>query len=68
MVPPPLLAACAPRRLFLTYFNVFLRRDAWRVLTVVELYFNLDISDKPTAAAWLSRNRPQALATAPSRR
>jgi hypothetical protein len=44
----PLLAAYAPRRLFQTYFNLFLRRHARRVLTVVSPYLSLDISaDKP---------------------
>ncbi|KAF8654866.1 hypothetical protein HU200_061445 [Digitaria exilis] len=37
-----LLAAYAPRRLFQTYFNLFLRR---RVLNVVDPYATIDISD-----------------------
>jgi hypothetical protein len=53
----PLLAAYAPRRLFLTYFNLFLRRHARRVLTVVDPYVSLDISEKPAAPAWCLRNR-----------
>ncbi|KAG0536267.1 hypothetical protein BDA96_03G049600 [Sorghum bicolor] len=54
----PLLAAYAPRRLFLTYFNVFLRRHARRVLTVVDPYVNLDISEKPAAYPWSLRKQP----------
>ncbi|GJN37312.1 hypothetical protein PR202_gb26250 [Eleusine coracana subsp. coracana] len=45
----PLLAAYAPRRLFLTYFNLFLRRHARRLLTVVDPYLTLDISEKPSS-------------------
>ncbi|CAD6240032.1 unnamed protein product [Miscanthus lutarioriparius] len=48
----------APRRLFLTYFSVFLRRHARRVLTVVDPYVSLDISEKPAAPAWSLRNQP----------
>ncbi|KAL6626855.1 hypothetical protein ACP70R_030581 [Stipagrostis hirtigluma subsp. patula] len=48
----PLLAAYAPRRLFLTYFNLFLRRSARRLLAVVDPYVSLDISEKPSAEGW----------------
>ncbi|KAG8052009.1 hypothetical protein GUJ93_ZPchr0001g32366 [Zizania palustris] len=45
----PLLAAYAPRRLFLTYFNLFLRRRARRLLAVVDPYVTVDISEPGTS-------------------
>ncbi|KAF0916924.1 hypothetical protein E2562_015098 [Oryza meyeriana var. granulata] len=41
----PLLAAYAPRRLFKTYFDLFLRRHARRLLAVVDPYVTVDISE-----------------------
>ncbi|KAL6598650.1 hypothetical protein ACP70R_046349 [Stipagrostis hirtigluma subsp. patula] len=48
----PLLAAYAPRRLFQTYFNLFLRRHARRVLAVVDPYVSVDIWECPAAARY----------------
>ncbi|KAL6598434.1 hypothetical protein ACP70R_046133 [Stipagrostis hirtigluma subsp. patula] len=41
----PLLAAYAPRRLFQTYFNLFLRRRARRLLNFIDPYVTVDISE-----------------------
>uniref|UniRef100_A0A0E0E8C5 AAA+ ATPase domain-containing protein n=1 Tax=Oryza meridionalis TaxID=40149 RepID=A0A0E0E8C5_9ORYZ len=54
----PLLAAYAPRRLLLTYFNLFLRRRARRLLNAVDPYITVDISECPTAARYYSRYDP----------
>ncbi|CAN6203300.1 unnamed protein product [Urochloa humidicola] len=43
----PLLAAYAPRRLFQTYFNLFLRRRARRLLNAVDPYATVDIAECP---------------------
>jgi hypothetical protein len=43
----PLLAAYLPRRLFLTYFNLFLRRRARRLLNVVDPYISAIIAECP---------------------
>ncbi|XP_004955729.1 AAA-ATPase At3g28610 isoform X2 [Setaria italica] len=40
-----LVATYAPRRLFQTYFNLFLRRRTRRVLNVVDPYVTIDISE-----------------------
>ncbi|XP_066393622.1 AAA-ATPase At3g28610-like [Miscanthus floridulus] len=40
-----LVATYAPRRLFLTYFNLFLRRRARRLLNAVDSYVTIDISE-----------------------
>jgi len=40
-----LVATYAPRRLFLTYFNLFLRRRARRLLNAVDPYVTIDISE-----------------------
>ncbi|KAL6598433.1 hypothetical protein ACP70R_046132 [Stipagrostis hirtigluma subsp. patula] len=48
----PLLAAYAPRRLFQTYFNLFLRRHARRLLNVVDPYVTVDIWECPAAARY----------------
>jgi len=40
-----LVATYAPRRLFHTYFNLFLRRRARRVLNVVDPYVTVDVSE-----------------------
>ncbi|CAL5089063.1 unnamed protein product [Urochloa decumbens] len=40
-----LVATYAPRRLFRTYFNLFLRRRARRLLNVVDPYATVDISE-----------------------
>ncbi|KAL5221250.1 hypothetical protein ABZP36_025963 [Zizania latifolia] len=45
----PLLAAYAPRRLFQTYFKLFLRRRARRLLAVVDPYVTVDISEPGTS-------------------
>ncbi|TVU21550.1 hypothetical protein EJB05_31191, partial [Eragrostis curvula] len=58
----PLLAAYAPRRLFQTYFNLFLRRHARRVLATVDPYLSLDISEKPAAAAGFAYSRYESAA------
>ncbi|KAJ1288136.1 hypothetical protein BS78_02G066800, partial [Paspalum vaginatum] len=50
----PLLAAYAPRRLFQTYFNLFLGRHAWRLLNVVDPYVSIDILHCPAAARYSS--------------
>ncbi|WVZ62260.1 LOW QUALITY PROTEIN: hypothetical protein U9M48_012026 [Paspalum notatum var. saurae] len=50
----PLLAAYAPRRLFQTYFNLFLRRHARRLLNVVDPYVSIDILHCPAAARYSS--------------
>ncbi|CAL5078941.1 unnamed protein product [Urochloa decumbens] len=52
-----LLAAYAPRRLFQTYFNLFLRRRARRLLNVVDPYATVDISE-PGAEVRYSRYGP----------
>ncbi|XP_062190078.1 AAA-ATPase At3g28610-like isoform X2 [Phragmites australis] len=44
----PLLAAYAPRRLFQTYFNLFIRRRARRLLNFVDPYVTVDISEPGT--------------------
>ncbi|XP_015694545.2 AAA-ATPase At3g28610-like [Oryza brachyantha] len=54
----PLLAAYAPRRLLLTYFNLFLRRRARRLLNVVDPYITVDIPDCPAAARYYRRYNP----------
>ncbi|CAL5076643.1 unnamed protein product [Urochloa decumbens] len=46
----PLLAAYAPRRLFQTYFNLFLRRHARRLLNVVDPYASVEIAECPALA------------------
>uniref|UniRef100_A0A0D9V007 AAA+ ATPase domain-containing protein n=1 Tax=Leersia perrieri TaxID=77586 RepID=A0A0D9V007_9ORYZ len=46
----PLLAAYAPRRLFKTYFNLFLRRHARRLLAFVDPYVTVDITEPGTSA------------------
>ena len=46
----PLLAAYAPRRLFLTFFNLFLRHHARRLLNVVDPYASVDILEWPAMA------------------
>jgi hypothetical protein len=51
----PLLAAYAPRRLFKTYFNLFLRRHARRLLAVVDPYVTVDVSEPGGASAHYSR-------------
>ncbi|XP_062187463.1 AAA-ATPase At3g28610-like [Phragmites australis] len=43
-----LLATYAPRRLFQTYFNLFLRRRVRRLLNVVDPYTTVDISEPGT--------------------
>ncbi|CAN6165456.1 unnamed protein product [Urochloa humidicola] len=43
----PLLAAYVPRRLFLTYYNLFLRRRARRLLNVVDPYASVEIVECP---------------------
>ncbi|KAL6880710.1 hypothetical protein ACP4OV_012275 [Aristida adscensionis] len=48
----PLLAAYAPRRLFQTYFNLFLRRRARRLLAVVDPYVSVDVYECPAAARY----------------
>ncbi|TVU41328.1 hypothetical protein EJB05_14834, partial [Eragrostis curvula] len=48
----PLLAAYAPRRLFQTYFNLFLRRHARRLLDVVDPYVNVDVAEPGAAVRW----------------
>uniref|UniRef100_A0A0D9WWG5 AAA+ ATPase domain-containing protein n=1 Tax=Leersia perrieri TaxID=77586 RepID=A0A0D9WWG5_9ORYZ len=48
----PILAAYAPRRLLLTYFNLFLRRRARRLLNVVDPYITIDISECPTSSRY----------------
>uniref|UniRef100_A0A804MW95 AAA+ ATPase domain-containing protein n=1 Tax=Zea mays TaxID=4577 RepID=A0A804MW95_MAIZE len=40
-----LVATYAPRRLFRTYFNLFLRRRSRRLLNVVDPYVTIDISE-----------------------
>ncbi|CAL5089069.1 unnamed protein product [Urochloa decumbens] len=52
-----LLAAYAPRRLFQTYFNLFLRRRARRLLNAVDPYATVDISE-PGAEVRYSRYGP----------
>uniref|UniRef100_J3KZ15 AAA+ ATPase domain-containing protein n=2 Tax=Oryza brachyantha TaxID=4533 RepID=J3KZ15_ORYBR len=47
----PLLAAYAPRRLFKTYFDLFLRRYARRLLAVVDPYVTVDVSEPGGAAS-----------------
>jgi DNA polymerase III delta prime subunit len=47
----PLLAAYAPRRLLLTYFNLVLRRRARRLLAAVDPYVTVDIPDPGAADA-----------------
>uniref|UniRef100_A0A0E0LI43 AAA+ ATPase domain-containing protein n=1 Tax=Oryza punctata TaxID=4537 RepID=A0A0E0LI43_ORYPU len=54
----PLLAAYAPRRLLLTYFNLFLRRRARRLLNAVDPYITVDISECPAATRYYSRTTP----------
>ncbi|CAL5078939.1 unnamed protein product [Urochloa decumbens] len=46
----PLLAAYAPRQLFQTYFNLFLRRHARRLLNVVDPYAFVEIAVCPAPA------------------
>ncbi|KAL6880059.1 hypothetical protein ACP4OV_011624 [Aristida adscensionis] len=43
-----LLAAYAPRRLFQTYFNLFLRRRARRLLDLVDPYLTVDVAEPGT--------------------
>ncbi|CAN6180690.1 unnamed protein product [Urochloa humidicola] len=52
-----LVATYAPRRLFRTYFNLFLRRRARRFLNVVDPYATIDISE-PGADVRYSRYGP----------
>ncbi|KAF0908836.1 hypothetical protein E2562_028720 [Oryza meyeriana var. granulata] len=54
----PLLAAYAPRRLLLTYFNLFLRRRARWLLNAVDPYITVDISECPAASRYYSRYDP----------
>ncbi|OEL23978.1 hypothetical protein BAE44_0015004 [Dichanthelium oligosanthes] len=48
------------RRMFETYFHLFLRRHARQVLTVVHPYVSLEISEKPADDSWYLRNKPAA--------
>ncbi|GJN24810.1 hypothetical protein PR202_gb12576 [Eleusine coracana subsp. coracana] len=48
----PLLAAYAPRRLFQTYFNLFLRRHARRLLNFVDPYVSIDFWDCPPVSRY----------------
>ncbi|CAL5078938.1 unnamed protein product [Urochloa decumbens] len=43
----PLLAAYVPRRLFQTYYNLFLRRRARRLLGAVDPYVSIEIAECP---------------------
>ncbi|CAN6203299.1 unnamed protein product [Urochloa humidicola] len=53
-----LVATYAPRRLFRTYFNLFLRRRARRLLNVVDPYATVDISEPGADARHYSRYGP----------
>ncbi|GJN27391.1 hypothetical protein PR202_gb15411 [Eleusine coracana subsp. coracana] len=48
----PLLAAYAPRRLFQTYFNLFLRRHARRLLNLVDPYVSIDFWEGPPVSRY----------------
>ncbi|GJN24805.1 hypothetical protein PR202_gb12571 [Eleusine coracana subsp. coracana] len=48
----PLLAAYAPRRLFQTYFNLFLRRHMRRLLNFVDPYVNVHIIEPGTTVRY----------------
>jgi hypothetical protein len=48
----PLLAAYVPRRLFQTYFTLFLRRHARRLLNVVDPYVTVDVVEPGTAVRY----------------
>ncbi|KAJ1288135.1 hypothetical protein BS78_02G066700 [Paspalum vaginatum] len=54
-----LLATYAPRRLFQTYFNLFLRRRARRLLNLVDPYLTIDIAE-PGGDVRYSRYGPVA--------
>ncbi|KAK3126615.1 hypothetical protein QOZ80_7AG0559380 [Eleusine coracana subsp. coracana] len=58
----PLLAAYAPRRLFQTYFNLFLRRHARRLLNFVDPYVSIDFWECPPILRYAAL---QPLASAP---
>ncbi|CAN6180687.1 unnamed protein product [Urochloa humidicola] len=63
VLPPlaSLLAAYAPRRLFRTYFNLFLRR----LLNVVDPYATVDISEPGAEVRYSRRTRASSAPRAP---